>query len=54
MYCDGSITFMWSLNVFINGFRLPCLRVKNQSFQDISLRPAVAVHKLSVSIFIWG
>jgi len=51
MYCDGSITIMWSLNVFINDFPLPCRRVKNQSFQDVRLRPAV--HKLSVSTFIW-
>jgi len=51
MYCDGSTTVMWSLNVFINDFPLPCRRVKNQSFQDIRLRPAV--HKLSDSSFIW-
>jgi len=50
MYCDGSITIMWSLNVFIYDFPLPCRQVKNQSFQDIRLRPAV--HKLSVSTFI--
>jgi len=49
MYCDSSTTIMWSLNVFINGFPLPCLQVKNQSFQDIRLRPTV--HKLSVSTF---
>jgi len=29
MYCDGSITVMWALNVFIDDFPLPCLRVKN-------------------------
>ena len=40
---------MWSLNVFIND--LPCRQVKNQSFQDIRLRPAV--HKLRVSTYIW-
>jgi len=28
-YCDGSITVMWSLNVFINDFPLPSCRVKN-------------------------
>jgi len=28
MYCDGSITIMWSRNVFINDFTLPCRRVK--------------------------
>jgi len=29
MYCDGSITIiMWSLNVFINDFPLPCRRAK--------------------------
>jgi len=39
-----------AFNVFINDFPLPCLRVKNQSFQDIRLRPAV--HQLSVSTFI--
>jgi len=50
MYCDGSVTVMWSLNVFINDFPSPCCRVKNQSFQDIRLCPAV--HKLSVSTFI--
>jgi len=48
MYCDGSITITWSLNVFIND--LPCRRVKNPSFQDIRLQPAI--HKLSVSTFI--
>jgi len=50
MNCDGSITILWSLNVFINGFPLPCRRVKNQSCQDIKLRPAF--HKLSVSTSI--
>jgi len=50
MYSDGSITIMWSLNVFIDDFPLPCLRVKNQYFQDIRLPPAV--HKLSDSTFI--
>jgi len=33
--CDGSITIMWSLNLFRNGFPLPCRRVKHQSCQDI-------------------
>jgi len=37
MYCDGSITILWSLNVFINDFPLPCRQVKNMSFQDIRL-----------------
>jgi len=41
------MTIMWSLNVFINDFPLPCRRVKYQSFRDIRLRPTV--HKLSVS-----
>jgi len=50
MYCDGSITIMWSLNVFTNDIPLPCRQVKNLYFQDIRLRPAV--HKLNVSIFI--
>jgi len=50
MYCDGSITIMWSLKVFINDFPLPCRRVKNQHLQDIKLRSVV--HKLSVSTFI--
>jgi len=50
MYCDGSITIMWSLKVFINDFPLPRQRVKHQYFQDITLRPAV--HELSVSTFI--
>jgi len=50
MNCDGSITVLWSLNVFINGFPSPCRRLKNQTCQDIKLQHAV--HKLSVSIFI--
>jgi len=50
MYCDGSITIMSSLNVFINDFPLTCWRVNNQSCQDIRLRPTV--HKLSVSTII--
>jgi len=50
MYCDGSITIMWSLNLFKNGFPLLCWRVKHQSCQDIRLLPTV--HKLSVSTFI--
>jgi len=29
MYCDRSITIMWNLNVFINDFTSPSLRVKN-------------------------
>jgi len=37
MYCDGSITIIWSLNLFLNGFPLPCQRVKHQSCQDIRL-----------------
>jgi len=48
MYCDGSITVMWSLKVFINDFPLPCRQVKDQSFQDIRLRPAV--HKLCFNL----
>ena len=28
VYCGGSITIMWSLNIFINDFYLPCRRVK--------------------------
>jgi len=51
MYCDGSITIMWSLSICIDDFPLPCRRVNNQSFQDIRLRPYV--HNLSVSTFIW-
>jgi len=46
MYCNGStsITIMWSLNVFINDFTSPCLRV--QKFcQVIRVRPA---HSLKV------
>jgi len=27
MCIDGSITIMWSFNVFINDFTLPCWRV---------------------------
>jgi len=50
MHCDGSITITWSLNVFINDFPLPCRQVKNQSFQDIILRPAV--HKPSVNLHL--
>jgi len=41
---------MWSLNVSINDFPLPCRQVKNQSFQDIRLRPAV--HKLIVYLHL--
>jgi len=48
-YYDGSITIMWSLNIFINSFPLPCRRVKDQSCQDIRLRPTV--HKFSASTF---
>jgi len=33
MYCDGSITIMWSLNVFINDFPLPCRQVKINIFK---------------------
>jgi len=33
MHCDGSITIMWSLKVFINGFPLPCRRVKINIFK---------------------
>jgi len=40
MYYDGSITIMWSLNLFINGVHLPCRRVKHQSCQDIRLWPS--------------
>jgi len=29
VYCDGPITIMRSLNVFINDLTLPCRRVKN-------------------------
>jgi len=29
MHCDDSITIMWSLKIFINGFPLPCWRAKN-------------------------
>jgi len=47
MYCDCSITIMWSRKVVINDFPLSCRREKNQSYQYIRLRPAV--HKLSVS-----
>jgi len=50
MYCGGSLTYMWSLNVFINGFPLAFRRVKSQFCQDIRLRPAV--HKRSVPTFI--
>jgi len=44
MYCDSSITIMWSLNVFINNFPLTCLIVK-KFCQAIRVRPA---HKLKV------
>jgi len=50
MYCNGSITIMWSLNIFINDFPLPCRRVKIQYFEDMRRRRAVL--KLSVSTFI--
>jgi len=41
MRFDGSITIMWSLNVFINDFALPCWRVKKKQFcQVIRVRPA--------------
>jgi len=28
MHCAGSTTIMWSVNIFINGFRLTCRRKK--------------------------
>jgi len=28
LFCDGSITIMWSLNAFSNDFPLICRRVK--------------------------
>jgi len=30
MSCNGSITVMWTLDVFINDFTLTCRRVKTQ------------------------
>jgi len=33
MYCDGSITIMWSLNVFIIDFLLPCRQNKIYIFK---------------------
>jgi len=33
MYCDGSITIMCSLNIFINNFLLPCRQVKISLFE---------------------
>jgi len=41
MYCDGLITIIWSLHVFVIDSPLPCQRVKDQYFQGIRLRPAV-------------
>jgi len=32
VYCGGSITIMWSLNVFINDFYLRCRASKNKSW----------------------
>ena len=28
LYCDGSITIMWSFDNFLNDFYLPCRRIK--------------------------
>jgi len=36
MYCDGSITIMWSFNVFINDFPLPCRQVKISLFEILN------------------
>jgi len=49
MYCESSITIVWSLHIFINDSPLPFRRVKDQSCQDIRLR--AAIHKLSISTF---
>jgi len=48
MYCDGSITIRWSLDVFINDFPLTWRRVKNQSYQVMRVRPAPAAHLIKV------
>jgi len=47
MYCDGSTTIMWSVNIFIKDFTLPCRRVKKQFRQVIKVRP-VGLHSLKV------
>jgi len=49
MYCDGSITIMCSLNVFIIDFALPCLRVK-KFCQVFRVRPAHSLKVLQLSL----
>jgi len=51
MHCNGStsITIMWSLNVFINDFTLPCLRVK-KFCQVIRVCPAHSLKQCRVKV----
>jgi len=39
---------MWRLEVSINDFPLTCQRVKNQSYQVITVRPRTAARKFSI------
>ena len=49
MYCGGSITIMWSLNVFIRDFALPCRRVTNQSSQLKTVKPVNSLKVFQLS-----
>jgi len=52
MYCDGSITIMWTFNVFINYFPVPCRRVKISLFKilDSDLLFVSSVFQLSSDV----
>jgi len=47
MHYDDSTTIMWSVNVLIKDFTLPCRRIKIQFRQVIEVRPA-GLHSLKV------
>jgi len=47
MYCGGSTTIMWSINVFTKDFTLPCRRKKKKFCQVIRVQP-VGLHSLKV------
>jgi len=49
LYCDGSITIMWSLNVLINDITKPCRQVKKQFCQVIRVRPIHNLKELQLS-----
>jgi len=49
MHCNGSITIMWSLNVFINDFTLPCLQVK-KFCQVIRVCPAHSLKQCRIKV----